>query len=55
MWSATSKLSQHSTDSGFADNNNEFITEQSHPNKVKEVEEEFDTPRDLGESVLCIL
>ena len=47
--SATSKASKHSGDSGFDDEGNKFITEGSHPNQIQEVEEGFNTPRDLGQ------
>ena len=47
--SATSKFSHHSTDSGFADTEySRVVTEFSEADKVKEVEENFNTPRNLG-------
>lgn len=46
--SATSKVSHHSMDSGFADNEyQKVITESSQADRVKEVEETFSTPRNL--------
>ena len=48
--SATSKNSHHSTDSGFddTDKENKFISEDSDLGLVKEVEDQFQTPRDLS-------
>lgn len=52
--SATSKASKHSGDSGFSagagSENAHIITESSDPNRVKNIEEEFESPRglDLG-------
>ena len=52
-WSASSKFSTHSGDSGFGggcgggDMDN-IITEDSHPDTIKEIEEDFNTPRGLG-------
>ena len=41
--------SHHSTDSGFEDKEYQgVITEFSGPDAIKEVEEGFNTPRDLG-------
>lgn len=47
--SASSKVSKHTMDSGFDDADYQnMITENSDPNKVRGIEENFDTPRDLG-------
>ncbi len=48
--SATSKFSHHSTDSGFGGDNayKHFITENSDPAQIKDIEDEFNTPRELG-------
>lgn len=46
--SATSKNSHHSMDSGFSDvEYARVVTEFSQPEKIKEVEENFETPRNL--------
>ncbi len=51
--SATSKFSQHSCDSGFEDREYQaVVTEFSNANAVKEVEDGFNTPRDLGQHFL---
>ena len=43
------QMSHHSTDSGFEDKEYQgVITEFSGPDAIKEVEEGFNTPRDLG-------
>ena len=42
-------MSHHSTDSGFEDKEYQgVVTEYSSPDAIKEVEEGFNTPRDLG-------
>ncbi len=48
--SATSKFSKHSMDSGFNDNDegNRFISEDSDPNLVRGIVDDFHTPRGLG-------
>lgn len=48
--SATSKQSAHSGDSGFSDEYAMVITEDSAAELVKQVEEGFDEPSDLGGS-----
>ena len=59
--SATSKHSHHSMDSGFADTEyKNIVTENSEPDKVKQVEDCFNTPRNLGKLIkivkyLCII
>lgn len=52
--SASSKASKHSCDSGFDDDGyNKVITESSKPEKIKQIEELFKTPRDLGKCSYC--
>ena len=47
--SATSKFSKHSMDSGFGDKDeSKFISENSDPNVVKQIEDEFNTPRNAN-------
>jgi len=48
--SATSKFSQHSADSGFDGEDTfmqQIISEESDPNKVREIEQAWESPRDL--------
>ena len=54
--SATSKGSHHSADSGFADNEyQKVITEFSNADAVQEIENGFETPRDLGKYLIVLL
>lgn len=50
--SATSKVSKHTMDSGYEDTDyKQVITEESDPNRVKEIEETFAEPSGLGKSM----